>query len=58
MSKIEDPEIRIKHVTPQMREDLRNIAKNIGVTLSAMLKSKLRDIRDSYPEHLRKPYKD
>lgn len=46
-------EIRITGVPEQIKSDLKNIAKNQGVNLGQLLKPKLREIRDSYPEHMR-----
>jgi hypothetical protein len=46
-------EIRITGVPEQIKEDLKNIAKNSGVDLGQLLKPKLREIRDSYPEYMR-----
>ena len=48
----------ITQLPDELRNDLKNIAANNGIPLSTMLKPHLRDIRDSYPEHLRKPKKD
>ena len=47
-------EIRITNVPLDVKNDLENIAGNIGVTLSAMLKPKLREIRDSYSDKMKK----
>jgi len=46
-------EIRITSVPPKIKEDLKNIAKNEGISLAHLLKPKLREIRDSYPERMR-----
>lgn len=46
-------EIRITGVAPQIKEDLQNIARNEGICLGQLLKPKLREIRDSYPQHMR-----
>ena len=46
-------EIRITGVPEQIKEDLKNIAFNTGVDLGQLLKPRLREIRDSYPEYLR-----
>lgn len=46
-------EIRITNVPLDVKNDLENIASNIGISLSAMLKPKLREIRDGYSEKMR-----
>jgi hypothetical protein len=51
----DETEIRIRTVPKDIREDLTNIAKNKGISLSTMLKPELRKIRDSYPNEMRKP---
>jgi hypothetical protein len=48
-------EIRITNVPKDIKEDLENIADNIGISLVTLLKPKLREIRDSYSEKMRKP---
>lgn len=48
-------EIRIYGVSAQVKKDLINISKNTGVTLAALLKPKLREIAESYPESMRRP---
>jgi len=45
--------IEISNVSPEVKRDLTNIAKNEGVSLAQFLKPKLREIRDSYPEKMR-----
>jgi hypothetical protein len=57
MAKSSD-ELRLRGVSKEVKEDLINIAKNSGLTLSALLKPRLRDIRDSYPENLRRGYRN
>lgn len=47
-------EIRIKGVSQQVHEDLKQISKNEGTNLSDLLKPHLRAIRDSYPDYMRK----
>lgn len=52
-------EIRITNVPSDIKNDLENIAGNMGISLSAMLKPKLREIRDSYSDKMKKkPEKD
>jgi len=48
------PEIRITGVSPEVHRDLIAISKNEAVNLSDLLKPKLREIRDSYPDYMRK----
>lgn len=43
----------IPNMPDKLKEDLISISKNMGITLSQFLKMKLREIRDSYPEHMR-----
>lgn len=54
----ERKEIRIKSVRPQIHEQLINISKNSGVSLSSLLKSHLPRIVESYPEKMKQPYVD
>lgn len=51
-------EIRVKGVPPVIKQDLKNIAKNTGTTLSQLLKPHLREIRDSYSEDMRTIHPD
>lgn len=46
-------EVRIKGVSKVMSKQLGNIAKNLGVGISAILKPKIREIVDSYPDNLK-----
>lgn len=48
-------EVRIYGVAPSIHNELVNISDHIGIDLSSMLKPKLREIRDSYPAHMRIP---
>jgi hypothetical protein len=45
--------IMIKGVPNQLKSDLQNIAKNSGVTLAGLLKPKLREIAESYPQQMK-----
>lgn len=47
-------EIRIRGVGKDLLEQLTVISKNAGVPLSALLKTKLREIVASYPESMRR----
>lgn len=46
-------EIRIPGVSSQLKTELTNIAKNIGVPLASFLKPKLKEISDSFPENMK-----
>ena len=50
-------EIRISNVNPSTKQDLINIASNLGVDLSPFLKIKLKDVADSYPIDMKKKKK-
>jgi hypothetical protein len=51
-------EIRIKGVKPQVHREIKNIAKNSGVTISTLLKSHLPKIIEQYPDKYRQEYQD
>jgi hypothetical protein len=51
-------EIRIRNVSRETHTDLQNIADNYGISLSALLKPKLKDIANSYPAHDKLPKKE
>jgi hypothetical protein len=55
MAKRNHREIRIRGVSGQIVEDLDNVSKNLGVTLSDLLKPKLAEIVNSYPANLKRP---
>lgn len=46
-------EIRMRGVSKKLVTELVNISKNIGIDLSDMLKPKIREIVDAYPDHLK-----
>lgn len=48
-----DSEIRITNVPPQIKQELKNIAKNSGVSLGQLLKPKLREIASSYEANMK-----
>lgn len=52
-----DDEIRIRRVSPQLINELNCIAGNLGISLSSLLKPRLREIRDSYAPDLWKESK-
>lgn len=45
--------IMIKGVPNKLKSELKNISKNSGLTLAALLKPKLREIVESYPEQMK-----
>lgn len=47
-------DIRITGVSEKLNQELKAIAKNHDTTLSAFLKPKLIELRNSYPEKMRK----
>ena len=51
-------DLRITGVSSKLNNELKAIAKNHDVTLSAFLKPKLIELRDSFPERMRKYDKD
>lgn len=53
MTRKQIDEIRIQGVQPDVKNDLKAIAKNQGLTLASFLKPELRKIRDSYPDNMR-----
>jgi len=48
-------EIRIRGVGKQIRTDLENIAENLGTDISALIKPKLWEIANSYPDNMKLP---
>lgn len=52
-----NPEIRIAGVSEKVHFELTNIAENLGIYLTDLLKPHLRKIAESYPEEMRKPFK-
>lgn len=53
-----NPELRIQGVSATTHDQLKNIAKNSGVTISAFLRPKLKDILNSYPDRMKQPPSD
>jgi hypothetical protein len=47
--------LRIEGVHDDLHEELKNIASHCGVTISNFMRPKLRDISNSYPDHMKKP---
>lgn len=52
-----DEEIRIRNVR-NMKRELKNISAHTGDTMSALLRPKIRELIDSYPDHYREPMED
>jgi hypothetical protein len=46
-------EIPITNVNPQVKQELKNIARYEGITVSQLLRPELRQIANKYPEHIR-----
>jgi predicted DNA-binding protein len=53
MSTTGNDELRLRRISPTLKKDLKNIAKNTGITMASFIKSKLREIVDSYPEQMK-----
>ncbi len=51
-------ELRIRGVSHAMRDQLFNISKNEGTSISDLLKPKIREVIESYPVHMRQPPRD
>jgi predicted DNA-binding protein len=49
--------IKITGVSQKIKDELNNISSNAGIPLSQILKPKLREIVDSYPEDMKRIYK-
>ena len=47
--------IYVRNVTPEMKSDLQNIARNKGKTVTGMVRSILRKEIDNTPPELKKP---
>ena len=43
-------ELRIKNIPPGIHEGLQNVASNLGISVSALIKQKLPEILESFPE--------
>lgn len=54
MSKGDTSEISVKNVPTTLKEELHNISVNLGVDLGALIKLKLREIANTYPEHMKR----
>lgn len=51
------PEVRIR-IGEKLHEQLNNISDNTGESLSSLVRPKLREIVESYPEEMKRPKKD
>lgn len=51
----EKSEIRLRGVSHQVSMDIKNISANLGISVTNLLKPKLREIADSYPPNLKRP---
>jgi hypothetical protein len=46
-------EIPITNVNPKVKQELKNIARYEGITVSQLLRPELRQLANKYPEHVR-----
>lgn len=51
-------EIRVTGVPDKISDQLKAIAHNSGITLSQLLRPKLREIADEYPENMKQKSDD
>lgn len=51
-------EIRIDHAPPKLHNELKNISKHAGIPMRQWILLKLREIVNSYPDHLKQEPKD
>lgn len=51
-------ELRIQRVPKNIKQDILNIAANIGTDMSGWCKTKLKDAVDATPAHLKQQPKD
>jgi antitoxin component of RelBE/YafQ-DinJ toxin-antitoxin module len=51
-------EIRIRNVNKRTLQQINNIHKNMGISISSMLKPMLEKFIAEQPEHLKKEYKE
>ena len=47
-------EIRVRAIDPQVKKELENIAENIGMDFMPFMRRELKNLRDRFPEHLRR----
>lgn len=58
MEKNNPDELRFQNLSPHLVNTIANIAANLGITINDMLRPKLRNIIDKYPEYLKKELSD
>lgn len=51
-------ELRLRGISGKLKEELTIIAENEGINLSALLRPKLRQIVDSYPQQMKTKRQD
>lgn len=56
MANNSDPKryLKITGIPPSVKEQFMNISDNTGSSMSALIKPKIMELIDSYPEHMRK----
>lgn len=52
-NEVKHNEIRIRNVRPELHEEITNIAKNSGHTLSGFLRFELHKIAKAYPQDMK-----
>lgn len=50
-----NPELRIQGVSKKTHDEINNIAKNLGVSISTFLRPKLTEIAASFPDKMKQP---
>lgn len=53
-----EPELRIRGVSQKTQNEVKNIAKRLDTSMSALLRPKIYEIVNSYPEYMRRPMLD
>lgn len=48
-------EVRVTNVPDQLNDDLLNISKNLGITISTLVKPKLYELTNSYDANMKLP---
>jgi predicted DNA-binding protein len=48
-----EDELRIRRFSPTLKNDLKNISKNTGISMASFVKAKLREIADAYPTQMK-----
>lgn len=49
------PDFHIRNSNLDLKKEIINIAKHKGISYSAFLRSRIIEIRDSFPAHMRQP---